>query len=81
LENFFSKIDIIESRACSALAPINDITFIFDSFPPVEGEIVPKENFYPYFIGNDCKFSKIAFTIIYVLTGATNDPGLTPEGA
>ena len=43
LENFFLKIDIIEPRAGSTLAPIYDTTFLFDSFSPVKGEIAPKE--------------------------------------
>jgi len=55
----FLKIDIIEPRARSTLAPIYDTAFLFDSFPPVEGKIAPKKIFYPYFLRNFCKFSKL----------------------
>ena len=48
----YFKIDIfeVEPRAPSTLAPIYDTTFLFDSFPPVKGEIAPKEKpFTPIF--------------------------------
>ena len=40
------KIDIFEPRTSSTLATIYDTTFLFDSFPPVKGEIASKEK--PY---------------------------------
>jgi len=43
------KIDIIEPRACSTLAPIYDSTLLFDNFPLVEEEFAPKENILPLF--------------------------------
>jgi len=76
-KTFFFENWHYRATAHCTLARIYETTFLFDSFPPVEGEIAPKKNLYPYFLGNDCKFSKLFFAIIYALTGATNDLGLT----
>ena len=68
------KIDIFEPRTPSTLAPIYDTTFLFDSFD--KREITPKEkSFTPIFSETSVNFRNF-FTIVYVLTGATNDPGL-----
>jgi len=59
------------------LLPYTRQLFFSTVFPPFRDKLPPKKNFYPYFLGNDCIISELFFTVVYVLTGATNDPGLT----
>jgi len=50
LENFFLKIDIIEPRARSTLAPVHN--FSFRQLFPLRGKLPQRKIFYPYFLGN-----------------------------
>ena len=56
------------------LLPYTRQLFFSTAFPPFRDKLPPKKTFYPYFLGN---FFRTFFTVVYVLTGATNDPGLT----
>jgi len=73
---FFLKLTFSNHEHLVLLLPYMTQLFFSTAFPRSGRNCPQRKTSNPHFLGNDCSFSELFFTVVYVLTGATNDPGL-----